>query len=710
MKKTFSLFGLIILILSIAFTGIQAEDVFSPEELEKLDYLSAELEESSSKMLRMGEDLDDIYSEPDWTYAADSFPEKFDLRERSIITPVKSQIPFGTCWSFATMAACESSILSTLGMTADEYAEKYGEEMDLSEKHLAWFTTVALPKAEDYPEGEYPYDVSQAGEGIYLLEDSNLNIYNFGGNYMLSSSSLASGLGVVKELIAPYQNSEGTLDSDGDWSLPEDLRFTQSFELLNANVLPKAAVIDADGNYTYNPFSTEAMKSELLKGRAVGITFMADVSKPEQTPEQAREALKDYLESSFGSLDEKMNAYVDLRSGITDPADVSMDQIKDFIKLRLEMNELPEDLYDLDALDREQLLKILKSNYFGKSYDEIVKEENKPTYMSFVGDDPVIYAQYTYNPVGVNHAVTVVGWDDTFSASNFMEGHQPPADGAWIVKNSWGTFWGNDGYFYLSYYDQTLSGIETFEFVVTENNQNVGHHTILEHDFMPIENISSTLFETPVYSANIFTVEEDSVMEYISVMTGDLNTAVTANIYLLNDDAELPTDGTLLDSVTESFPYAGYHRLTLSSNLLLPKDARIAVVTIQRVPVAEGPKYALVNTSSFGEKAPEEFAKRHEDDGKKIMRYAVGIINPGESFVRFGNGSWLDWSDVVEYVSDKGDNVYMAYDNLPIKAYLYPWAEVELIHDFSESIPALGGEAEFCPEDGYMVLDVAGIK
>ena len=692
------------------FSAVQAEDTFNPEDLAALDYLAAELEEASDKQMRMGEDIDDIYSELFWTSTADTFPEKFDLRDRGVVTPVKSQKPFGTCWSFATMAACESSILSTLGMTAEEYAEKFGEEMDLSEKHLAWFTTVALPEAEDYPEGEYPYDVSQAGEGAYPIADFSGNLFDLGGNYNLATSSLASGIGVVKESWVPYQDSNGTLDHDGDWSLPEELRFKQSFQLKDANVLPKAAVIDEDGNYSYNPFATEAIKSELLKGRAVGMSFKADQSRPVLSPEEKQ---KSYHSSLDGNVDDPqgiLDAYIDFRAGITDPAEVSTDEIKELIKFRLHINDLPEDTYDLNAFDREQLIRILNTDYFGDCYEDIVqKEDSFVSYMSFIGEDPVIFAQYTDSPVMINHAVTIVGWDDTFSASNFREGHQPPADGAWIVKNSWGTDWGNEGYFYLSYYDMTLKGIETFEFVVTDDLQEMDHYSILEYDFMPIENISSTLFETPVYSANLFTVEEDSVLEFISVMTGDLNTAVTANIYLLNEDAVLPMDGILLDSVTESFPFAGYHRVMLSSNLLLPKDARIAVVIIERVPTADGIKYALVNTSSLGEKAPEEFNKRHEGEELSIKRYAVGIINPGESFVNFGD-SWIDWSSVVEYFSTKGENQYMAYDNLPIKAYLYPWADVELIHEFSESIPALGGDAVFCPEDGFMVLDVAGIK
>ncbi len=55
-----------------------------------------------------------------------------------------------------------------------------------------------------------------------------------------------------------------------------------------------------------------------------------------------------------------------------------------------------------------------------------------------------------YNPnhdVWLNHAVTIVGWDDNYSASHFS--YQPSRNGAWLIKNSWGTGFGDDGYFCL---------------------------------------------------------------------------------------------------------------------------------------------------------------------------------------------------------------------------------------------------------------------
>lgn len=54
-----------------------------------------------------------------------------------------------------------------------------------------------------------------------------------------------------------------------------------------------------------------------------------------------------------------------------------------------------------------------------------------------------------------NHAVTIIGWDDNYSANNFNI--RAPGDGAWLVKNSWGSQWGNmGGYYYVSYYDSII--------------------------------------------------------------------------------------------------------------------------------------------------------------------------------------------------------------------------------------------------------------
>ena len=60
-----------------------------------------------------------------------------------------------------------------------------------------------------------------------------------------------------------------------------------------------------------------------------------------------------------------------------------------------------------------------------------------------------------------NHAVTIIGWDDNFSADDFVV--RPPADGAWIIQNSWGSDWADGGCFYMSYYDASLDYLTFYQ-------------------------------------------------------------------------------------------------------------------------------------------------------------------------------------------------------------------------------------------------------
>ena len=95
------------------------------------------------------------------------------------------------------------------------------------------------------------------------------------------------------------------------------------------------------------------------------------------------------------------------------------------------------------------------SNYLGFSYS--------------TGQDMTYYLDQSIRMI--NHAITIVGWDDTYSAAKFQK--TAPGNGAWLVKQSYGTNVENkgmgSGYMWISYYDESINGVQATGEEFTKN-------------------------------------------------------------------------------------------------------------------------------------------------------------------------------------------------------------------------------------------------
>jgi C1A family cysteine protease len=180
------------------------------------------------------------------------------------------------------------------------------------------------------------------------------------------------------------------------------------------------------------------------------------------------------------------------------------------------------------------------------------------------------YTLHYDGPGRVNHAVLIIGWDDTLS----HDGGQ----GAWIVKNSWGTFWGGTagygtegGYFTIAYGSAKLGWYSTFFREVRDYEPS---DLVLLHDEAGFENYDGE--STTEWGMCKFVAPSEAELERVELWTTDATTDIDVYVY---DDFNGSTLSNLLSSqLDNSFQEMGYVPVVL--------DAPVSLTTGQGVYVA----------------------------------------------------------------------------------------------------------------------------
>ena len=166
------------------------------------------------------------------------------------------------------------------------------------------------------------------------------------------------------------------------------------------------------------------------------------------------------------------------------------------------------------------------------------------------------YDPYTGNG---NHAITVVGWDDNYSKNNFYTA--PAGDGAFIVKNSWGSSWGDNGYFYISYYDKVLFAVnkdnQAFTYIL---NDTVRYTKNYQYDVAGMTDYLITGKKT-VWYQNIYNATGNEAIAAVSTF---FNTTVDYEISIyVNDVLQLTQNGRHEGSGYYTIPLKEYVPVTV---------------------------------------------------------------------------------------------------------------------------------------------------
>ncbi|MFH0775235.1 MAG: lectin like domain-containing protein [bacterium] len=220
------------------------------------------------------------------------------------------------------------------------------------------------------------------------------------------------------------------------------------------------------------------------------------------------------------------------------------------------------------------------------------------------------YYAYYYNGIqSGNHAVDIVGWNDNFDKNKFKT--TPSNNGAWIVRNSWGTDWGESGYFYISYYDKNI-GKYNASFINAQEPASTNY----QYDPLGLVNYLGGGY---TWAANIF-LPAKSGEELTSVGLYAATANTTYTIYIYNTFSGGSFSG-LLGSKTGSLACPGYHTVHLDSSIKLTCGDNFAIAI-------------KFTTPGFNKPIPIEYPESGYS--------SAATATAGQSYISSNGTNWTD--------------------------------------------------------------------
>lgn len=179
----------------------------------------------------------------------------------------------------------------------------------------------------------------------------------------------------------------------------------------------------------------------------------------------------------------------------------------------------------------------------------------------------------------VNHAVTVVGWDDNYTRNNFVAANRPAGNGAWIVKNSWGTRFGKSGYYYISYEDKSISDPIAMEF-------QDGSKYKYNYQYDGVPGPYSAEVANGGKIANVYRVMGNSqtngneILKSVNFTLASTQVNYSIQIYTDVQNRNSPTSGTpaLSKPITGKSSYVGIYTVDLGKNIRLSRGTYYSIV------------------------------------------------------------------------------------------------------------------------------------
>lgn len=247
------------------------------------------------------------------------------------------------------------------------------------------------------------------------------------------------------------------------------------------------------------------------------------------------------------------------------------------------------------------------------------------------------YTLYHTGSEAPNHAVLVVGWDDNLQHAG--------GSGGWIVKNSWGPDWGDDGYFSIAYGSASVGKFSSFLVEWQDYDPQGG---IMFYDEAGLQSAWGCLGAKTAWGLVRFVATSDTFVTRVEFWTTDETTDV--DIYLYDSfDGSAPSN-LLRSELDLAFSEAGYHSIPLT----LPLEAQQGADVI-----------AVVKFTN----ATSHYPVAADDDGPhEIARTYFSCSGKPDYWEDLGADPWPSHADVgIRLRTTTSVTVYRVYLPLTLK-------------------------------------------
>lgn len=564
-------------------------------------------------------------------------------------TEVKNQGALNSCWAFAAIASMESSYLQRNGIS-----EAGSDAIDLSEAQLVYgtfngATEGGVPDAPDIQSSGNDHAI--ATNGVYGFDNPSM--------WNIAAATLAAMRGASYESDIPLE--------------------VPSEESERPEAAEKMAV-NAAANYNLSRIRLDSAE------KAPEIcTFVID---------EAQNVSRKLNEAAFPTL----------KQFIIDNGAVSINYHSESVSTSPYYHVNPND----------------EAAAGSDSADGVVTFF--PNYWTY---DPDKVGGVEGSMLTTDHLVAIVGWDDTYSRWNFatplLDGNGqeryydldiatvetsekdgkeyivPNRDGAWLVKNSWGSdlyaedgsleaVIGDDGMFYFSYCEKTISTPAAYS--IDTDPSGSSYDIVQQYDgIVPADFLTFGPGE-PSEGANVFTAQEDQVLEAVGMWANRDDSDVSISVYTDLSDPEDPSSGTLALEQQEHYTNQGWYTIELDEPIQLTEGERYSIVVS-----CSGVNAMLGKDGAY---LPVEFAM--DDLGYSYQVYA----DEGESFIQsLDADGTVHWVDLKTLESAFGIGV----GNLCVKAFANPVDEPAPTPDPQEYLDQLDAELGKYREADYFSDD-----